>query len=182
MLCKQFIEKIGGKMYQSLKNEGVTAVYHFTDEANLQSIKDNGGIFSLNKIKEKGIAGISYISNYWSKNADIYKSLDTFVHLCFAKQHPMAYNAKEKGKNLIWLEIDTIILKNIDGVLYTNDVSNKSGVHLLDNDEAKCVLDIKAITKFLPFDCGNNQERKIATYKYEILIPDCVSLEYIKNI
>ena len=40
-------------MHQLLKNNNITAVYHFTDEANLQSIKDNGGIFSLGKYRRK---------------------------------------------------------------------------------------------------------------------------------
>ena len=169
-------------MYELLKKYNIQTVYHFTEQANLKSIKEQRGIFSLKLLKEKCISDISYISNNWSQDADRYKNLDSYVHLCFVKgQHPMAYHAILQDKSIIWLEIDISIL-NKTGVLYTNDVSNKAGVKLLDETKARTDLDIEAINSFLPFDKPNNKNRKIATYKYEILIPDCVPLNYIRNI
>ena len=93
----------------------------------------------------------------------------------------MAHYAQKQGKSLIWLEIDISIL-DIKGVLYTDDVSNKSGVQPFGSDIAKKKLDIDGLISYLPFNEGDNWKRKFATYKYEILIPGCVPLEYIKNI
>ena len=170
-------------MYNFLQSKGITSVYHFTEKSNLKSIQDYGGIYSLAKLKEKEISEVSYISNEWSQNADNYKDLDTYVHLCLIQgEHPMAYIAAvEKQKDIIWLEIAAEILK-LPGVLYTNDVSNKAGVQTYNSTLAKSKLDINAIYDFLDFEDGNNKARKLASYKYEILIPDCVPLYYIRNI
>lgn len=170
-------------MYNFLQSKGIKSVYHFTEKSNLKSIQDYGGIYSLAKLKEKEISKVSYISDEWSQNADNYKGLDTYVHLCFIQgKHPMAYIAAEKNqKDIIWLEIAVEILKLPD-VLYTNDVSNKADVQTYNSTLAKSKLDINAIYDFLDFKDGNNKDRKLASYKYEILIPDCVPLCYIRNI
>ena len=170
-------------MYNFLKSKGIASVYHFTEKSNLRSIQDYGGIYSLAKLKEKEISEVSYISNEWSQSADNYKGLDSYVHLCFIHgKHPMAYIAAEENqKDIIWLEIDVEILK-LPNVLYTNGVSNKADVQTYNSILAKSNLDINAIYDFLDFNDGNNKARKLASYKYEILIPDCVPLCYIRNI
>ena len=93
----------------------------------------------------------------------------------------MAFKAREDKKDIVWLDIDTAVL-NIGGVLYTDDIANKAGVIPLDNDTAKVKLDIEAIYKFLPFNEQGNRERKVSTYKYEILILNFVPLSYIRNL
>ena len=152
-------------MYNFLQSKGITSVYHFTEKSNLKSIQDYGGIYSLAKLKEKEISEVSYISNEWSQNADNYKDLDTYVHLCFIQgEHPMAsIAAVEKQKDIIWLEIAAEILK-LPGVLYTNDVSNKAGVQTYNSTLAKSKLDINAIYDFLDFEDGielNYKDKKL---------------------
>lgn len=172
--------RLGEKMYNLLKKYNCNTIYHFTERKNLKSIKDNGGLYSLAKINEMKLENISYISNDWSHDADNFKGLDSYVHLCFLKnEHPMAFKAREDKKDIVWLDIDTAVL-NIGGVLYTDDIANKAGVIPLDNDTAKNTLDIEAIYKFLPFNEEGNRERKVATYKYEILVPDFIPLNYIR--
>ncbi len=169
-------------MYNLLKKYSCDTIYHFTDRKNLESIKNNGGLYSLAKINEMKLKDVSYISNDWSQDADRSKGIDSYVHLCFVQgEHPMAFNAIENGKDIVWIEINSEVL-NSAGVLYTNDIANKSGVILLDNEAAKEKLDIEAICKFLPFNVEGNRERKVATYKYEILIPNFVPLSFIRNI
>lgn len=168
-------------MYNLLKKYNCDIIYHFTDRKNLESIKNNGGLYSLAKINKMKLKDVSYISNGWSQDADRFKGIDSYVHLCFVQgEHPMAFNASNNN-DLIWLAIDSKILDSA-GVLYTNDIANKSGVILLNNEEAKENLDIEGIFKFLPFTEEGNRERKVATYKYEILIPNFVPLSYIRNL
>ena len=95
----------------------------------------------------------------------------------------MLFNAKEEGRieKPIWLKIKIDILKT-KGVLYTDAVSNKSGVSALDKDEALKTLDFEAISEFIPFDIEGNHARKSRAEKYEILVPDYVPLEYIEGL
>ena len=169
-------------MYNLLKKYNCDTLYHFTERKNVESIKNNGGLFSLEKINAMQLKDVSYISNEWSQDADRFKGIDSYVHLCFSQgEHPMAFNAIENGKDIVWIKINSEVL-NFDGVLYTNDIANKSGVIPLDNEAAKENLDIEGIFKFLPFTEEGNWERKVATYKYEILIPNFVPLSYIRNL
>jgi len=179
-MCMHALGRLGEKMYNLLKKYNCNTIYHFTERKNLKSIKDNGGLYSLAKIYEMKLKDISYVSNDWSHDADSFKGLDSYIHLCFVKnEHPMAFKAVENNKDIVWLDINTAVL-NFDGVLYTDDIANKASVITLDNDTAKNTLDIEAIYKFLPFNEEGNRERKVATYKYEILVPDFIPLNYIR--
>jgi hypothetical protein len=39
-----------------IKEYRIEAIWHFTDRANLDSIREHGGLFSLKQLEEKGIA------------------------------------------------------------------------------------------------------------------------------
>jgi len=110
-------------------------IWHFTDKSNIESIIENGGILSLRRIIENNIAVSIYGGNQWSHDADRYKGLDGYVHLAFIDDHPMLYVAKQEGRiqEPIWLQIDISVVAT-PGTMYSVDVSNKSGVNLIDND------------------------------------------------
>lgn len=162
-----------------------SVLYHFTDEHNIDSIRKYG-ILSYRRIQElqskKEIGKIYYGGNEWSRNADVFSGMDNYVHLSFTKECPMAYYLEKDKIKLAWLEIDASILNDISGILYTNGVSNKSGIVPMSEKNALNCLDFDAIYKFLPFKEKGNKERKDAARKYEILIPNEVPAGYIRNI
>ena len=84
-----------------LASYGITSVYHFTDKANLESIKTYG-IQSLQNIIQNDIDVQRFGADSLSHTLDAYKGLDRYVHLSFIKDHPMYHIAKKEAvfKNL----------------------------------------------------------------------------------
>ena len=70
-------------MYDCLLSRGARCVYHFTDNSNIQSIRANGGLYSLTQLSERGICDVCYGGNDWSHNADHIKDVAKYVHLSF---------------------------------------------------------------------------------------------------
>jgi len=94
--------------------------YHFTDERNIDSIRQYGLMswYQLNRNK------IVYYpaSNRLSRSLDVSKNLQDYVHLTLSPKHPMAIKAQFEGrvKSLVWLTIDEAVCKRNLGVLYSN--------------------------------------------------------------
>jgi len=81
-------------------------------------------------------------------------------------------------QNPVWIKISLDVL-DFSGVMFTNDVANKSGVELLANEEAKSNVDVEAIYKFIDFRIEGSQGRKCAAEKSQILVPDMIAVNYI---
>ena len=169
-------------MINILKKYNVKCLWHFTDKSNLDLIVSSGGLHSLKKIIEKEIKVPVFGGNEWSHDADRYKGLDCYVHLTFFDDHPMLYTAKQdqRIKEPIWLSIDTSVLLNSD-VRYSTDVSNKSGVEIIDEEKAKNLIDFEVLFTFMDWRNPEIQKRRRAALKSEILIPDIVELDKIRT-
>ena len=120
----------------------VTNFYHFTDRRNLTLIRELGGLFSLARLMERGIEIPAPGGNDWSHNADKNKGLDMYVHLCFKNNHPMEYIAHQDGRieDSIFLRIHPEVLE-FEGVMFTPDVLNKSGVRIHPIEDADEMID-----------------------------------------
>jgi hypothetical protein len=96
-----------------------------------------------------------------------------YIHLSFTSEHPMLFTAKKEGRIpnpvLLKLKLDVV---DIDGVRYTTDVSNKSGVELLTENEAINQIDFEGLR-------SNDFERKKTASKSEILVPKFIPLNMI---
>lgn len=110
----------------------ITSFYHFTARRNLPKIREHGGLYSLAMLRQMEVEIPAPGGNDWSHEADGYKGLDKYVHLCSRQSHPVLYRAMQDERVVvpIYLEIHPDVLK-MDGVMYTADVSNKAGVKVL---------------------------------------------------
>ena len=160
----------------------VPRLFHFTDVRNLPSIREFGGLLSLYELKKNGLQPIAPSGNEWSHNADRISGMDRFVHLCFWSAHPMEYVARREGRigKSCFLEIDPRILR-LDGVKFTREVSNKSGITPKDLAEADQEIDFEVLYSPTNWRDPLIQKRLKLTQKYEILIPNMVSLSLIRN-
>ncbi|ANV86914.1 DarT ssDNA thymidine ADP-ribosyltransferase family protein [Picosynechococcus sp. PCC 7117] len=167
-------------MDEIIRKYNIDSVWHFTDKANIQSIKDNGGLLSHAELQSRGIQVPAPGGNQWSHDADLSKGLNQYVHLCFLKEHPMHYCATEDGriKSSAWLKIKIDVLK-IPGVRYCADVSNKSGVPILDANQAAEQIDFEVLYSRLDWGDPKVRERRNLAKKSEILVPKSVPLDYI---
>ena len=79
-----------------LRSNDINALYHFTDAANLESIRKHGllSASSLNKQSLKAMMN----SDAKSRIVDQQLGLEDFVRLSFNKENPMKYIAKNEGR------------------------------------------------------------------------------------
>lgn len=85
------------EIYSILKINNITALYHFTDESNIELIKRSGGIYSNADLQKKGISP-HYASSADSRSLDKSQGLDEYVRLSFTKSHPMMHTAMTCGR------------------------------------------------------------------------------------
>lgn len=161
----------------------IDAVWHFTDKSNIDSIKANGGLYSLRNLRESRIDVLSPGGNQWSHDADIYKGVDGYVHLAFLTEHPMLYVAKVEGriKNPVWLKICPSVLLDVN-IRFTNDVSNKRGVQLFNVEQAVEVIDFDVLFNYMDWKNPEIQARRRMALKSEILIPQHISLNKLLGV
>jgi hypothetical protein len=121
--------------------------------------------------------------NVWSHDADTMKGLDRYVHLCFRPNHPMEYVARQDGRisDSVYLQIHPDVL-HIAGVMFTADVSNKSGVRAIAIAEALEVIDFEVLYTRTDWTDSDVQQRLRQAEKYELLVPDHVPMRYIRNL
>lgn len=175
MSLGDFVAFMGGK--------GVlhSTFYHFTDERNLPGVRQHG-LLSTASLREKGIPIAAPGGNEWSWEADARFGMDRYVHLCFFDNHPMEFRAKEDGRiaQTRFLKIDpTVIL--LDGVRISLEVSNKAGANIKPAAEALDDIDFEVIYVRTDWKDAAIKERMKIARLYEILVPDCVPLQYITN-
>lgn len=161
----------------------VTALYHFTDRKNLPLIRQLGGLFSLAKLNEMQVEIPSPGGNEWSHDADKLKGMHRYIHLCFKPNHPMEHLAREAKRigESIFLQVHPDVLK-WEGVKYSAGVSNKTGVAIHSIDEAKQLIDFEVLFTRTDWKNPTIQQRLQQAEKCEILVPDHIALEFIRNI
>jgi len=97
---------------QILKENNITTLYHFTDSSNINSIQQNGGLFSWYYMENNGLQIPTPGGDGFSRQLDRRKGLQDYVRLSFNKNHPMMYVAQRDGRitNPKILEIDPKVI------------------------------------------------------------------------
>jgi hypothetical protein len=155
--------------------------YHFTDTRNLDAIKQQG-LLAMSELRRWQLPVVPG-GNQWSLDADISKGMDRYVHLCFMSQHPMEYRAKE-DKRIIdskFLQIDPSVLR-IEGVMISQDVSNKADAIFGPAEQVIEQIDLEVIYTKTDWKNSDIKARLLAAKKCEVLVPNAVPVEYIKNL
>ena len=167
-------------MRSVLEKYSIDHVWHFTDQANIELIVKHQGILSLAELKRSNIEIPVPGGNEWSHDADKRKGVDEFVHLAFVDDHPMLYAAKQQGRivNPLWLKIEASVLLQ-DGVRFCAGVSNKTGVAILDAEEAEEAIDFDVLFTRTDWRISAIQERRREATKSEILVPNFIPIDKI---
>ena len=76
-------------LQQIIKENNISALYHFTDMSNIDSIKQNGGLFSWQYMENNNISISKPGGDGFSRQLDKRKGLQDYVRLSFTKNHPM---------------------------------------------------------------------------------------------
>jgi hypothetical protein len=91
-----------------LQENSITAFYHFTDESNLKSIKENGGLFSWFYCDINNISIPMPGGSLSSRQNDSINGKKDFVRISFNKENPMLFIALKDDRitKAVWLIID----------------------------------------------------------------------------
>lgn len=168
-------------MADSLKR--IPVLFHFTDPRNLANIRELGGIYPTATLREMGIDVVAPGGNQLSQDLDKKKGLDKFVHLCFRPVHPMAYVAHKAGRidAPIFLAVSPEVL-DWEGVMFTPDVANKTGVPMFPIKEAEGIIDYEVLYTRMDWRDPAVKGRLDQAEKCEILVPHQIPIELIRNL
>ncbi|MDY0278753.1 MAG: DarT ssDNA thymidine ADP-ribosyltransferase family protein [Acholeplasma sp.] len=178
---KQQMCKTDWPLYQNvLSNNNINVLYHFTDRANLQSIKRYGALYSWYycisnniKIPMPGSADLSRV-------LDSQFNLHNYVRISFTRNHPMMFIALKQNRinNPVILEIDPEIVfwKNAK---YANKNATRSDVSIgSEIDDFKRIrFDIVKLRNHFDLDDSNKPY-----FQAEVLILEKIPIEFVKNI
>lgn len=126
-------------------------------------------MYSSATLENMGITVPAPGGNEWSHDADGLKGMDRYVHLCFRNTHPMEFRARQEGRivDSIFLQVHADVLQ-WDGVLYTPDVSNKSGVAAYTIQQAREMIDFEVLYTRTDWKDPAIQQRLLQAEKCEV--------------
>ena len=174
-------KKSNWQEYQAIiERQGIKKLYHFTDRDNLQSIIQNGGLYSWADCKEKGIAIAKPGGSDSSHSLDARDYLQHYVRVCFVTQHPMMYVAMNEGRisNPVLLEIDPQVIY-WNGSKYADRNATKNGAQVGDGIDDFKAIHFSAVKVRKHFDLDDDEQK---FYQAEVLVKNFIPIEYIKNI
>lgn len=154
--------------------------YHFTDTRNIPSIRRHG-LLSMSALRNTGHI-VSPGGNDWSLDADKRSGMDTYIHLCFFREHPMEYLARKEGRMVDskFLKIVPSVIE-LPGVMITDRVANRADAWPQPAEDMVSKLDLEVIYTRTDWKSPKIQERLKAARLCEILVPGSVSLEFIRE-
>lgn len=160
-----------------LKNNNVTCFYHFTDQNNLQSIRQHHGLYSWMYCKDHNIYVPNPGGDDQSRNLDIKYNLQDFVRLSFCDDHPMAYRKHKEGSTLVLLQIKIDVAAFVDtqfSDVNAADSSHSHGGELTDLQRVKIqATKCHHLSKLDSFFKPHQAECMVKTF---------IPIEYIINI
>jgi hypothetical protein len=161
----------------------IPVLFHFTDRRNLPMIRELGGLYPYAELKRRRVEIPAPGGNEWSHDADGIHALDEYVHLCFRSSHPMEFVARAEGRiqDSIFLQVHPDVLQ-WEGVRFTPDVSNKSGVRQYSIEEAREMIDYEVLYTRTDWKDPAIRARLTQAEKCEILVPRFIPLELIRNL
>lgn len=171
--------KSNWRIYEEIVNQNnITCLYHFTDIANIPSIKRNGGLYSWYSCGQKGIKIPVPGGSKLSRELDLKCNLHDYVRLSFNKRHPMLYVAQRDGRitNPIFLEISPEVIYWEETLFSNENAASNSAII------GGRLYDFKRIN-FSFAKSGqwqNEQEKKLV--QAEVLVKSHIPLRFIKNL
>lgn len=162
---------------QTLAQNNITCLYHFTDRANLESIIKNGGLYSWKYLEEHDISIPKQGGNLDSKANDQNFGLEDYVRLSFCDDHPMMWRLKCAGYNLVLLKIKVDVAWAKDTLF--SDINATAHNHRHGDDiETFNSIDFNAVKQHYL----NKSSAMFGPHQAEVMVKTCIPLEYILNI
>jgi hypothetical protein len=155
--------------------ENITVLYHFTDRANINSIKKYGGLFSWHYLETNRIPIPCPGGSDLSRQLDSYHGLHDYVRLCFNRNPPMLSATHKEGRIS-----DPVLIGVHTNVLFLN-TTMFSNINA--NDNSACIGGSLDYFKLINFRLATGtkwdgeQEKKLR--QAEVLVKTHVPLKYL---
>ena len=159
-----------------LDKQGIECFYHFTDRANLDSIRREG-LFSYRYLKR------NHIKTYPGGDAEMQRldqfyDLDNHIRLSFCKRHPMGWRLKMcDNRDFVVLKIDRRVALSRDTLF-----SNINAINPMHQHGGE-LSDLKAVN----FDAVNAVYSTMDSWRHEqmtaeVMVKKNIPIDYILNI
>jgi len=172
------IKKSNWKEYKRvLEENNITTFYHFTESANLKSIRKYGGLFSWHYCDTNGIVIPKTGGDFQSRNLDTRFELEDFVRLSFCNDHPMQYRLEQSNYNLVLLKIEISVayFKNtLFSDINATDRKHKLGSSINDLKRVKFSATKRSYVR--------REDPDFKPHQAEILVKTHIPIKYISNI
>ncbi|MCI5056126.1 MAG: DarT ssDNA thymidine ADP-ribosyltransferase family protein [Flavobacteriales bacterium] len=160
-----------------LQENGITTFYHFTDRINIESIKNNGGLYSWYHCDRNNIYIIKSGGDSLSRDLDTRYRLQDYVRLSFCNDHPMQYRLSQSGYDLVLLRVAV----DVAYFEYTafSDINATDSNH----SHGSTISDLKRINfSATKRSYVRREDSEFKQHQAEILVKTWIPLEYITNI
>ena len=150
-----------------LGSNGINVLYHFTDAANLESIREHG-IFSASCINQQSLKAVIN-SDAKSRAVDKQLGLENFVRFSFNKENPMMYIAKNEGRisRPVVLQIKLEVVSKLGVLFFDCNATRRDAVQ----SSSPNVVRFDVVKAANQFDVATELRR---FYQAEILVPSPV--------
>lgn len=180
LLAEAQVKKMDWASFQQLlKDHDITRLYHFTDRANIASIRNSGGLLSWYSCQQNGVSIPRPGGSDLSWQLDSSKGLADYVRLSFVSDHPMMHVARQDGRisSPVLLEIDPEIIF-LQETKFTLMNAAKSGVNAAETFEKFSALKFSLFRKKY-FDLSIEDK---SFYQAEVLVHKMLPAKYILNL
>ena len=154
--------------------EKFTALFHFTDIDNLESIEKENGLYSWYYLEQNKI-NTMYMSDELSRKLDSSRGNHNYIHLSFCMVHPMARKLYNQGRKIVLLLVDPCVATWYDSK-YTNMNATDSFCHIGYSYTDLSFINPKAIRDNGYIDY-NHPYYKL--HQAEVMVKKHIPLEYI---
>lgn len=165
------------QIMQYLEDHSVRCFYHFTDRKNLESIRENGGLYSWSYCEKNGISIPVPGGSSSSRSLDRRHHLEDYVRLSFCEDHPMAFRLQEEGADLVLLKIKTDVATLKDTLFSDINATDNNHHHGGKLDDLKRV-DIQATKQTYV----SKESPIFKKHQAEVLVKTHIPLDSIINL
>ncbi|MDI6714153.1 MAG: DarT ssDNA thymidine ADP-ribosyltransferase family protein [Thermodesulfovibrio sp.] len=160
-----------------IKKNNIQALYHFTNIDNLSLIAECNGLWSKERLEKEGLLSrVIRGGNSLSKDLDIYWGNWNKVSLNWGPKMPMMWHIQQQSHLCFFLIKPEVALRK--GVVFTDRNATDTNQLRKEGVEGLKLVDFSAVND--PYAYMNTERKK--KKQAEILIPDEISLDYVKGV
>ena len=160
-----------------LQENGIKCLYHFTEKNRIESIKKYGGLLSLKRCLDEGVAMPVREDMASTRDIDAQKNLEDYVRTSFCSKLPKIKERQEEGAELVLLKIDPEVAL-FEDTIYTDIEATQSNMQYGKEMDDLLKVNFQATKKEYSRPEDNDYWQRQA----EVLVKGFIPLKYILNI